>query len=88
MKKLSRKFKFKIWSKIVKVSKMTDNFQFLNRQGMFSFSPEQTAKCNAQGAEKKSTSMPYICREVYKTLSASYSVMRLGKKFVISCIGQ
>ena len=42
---------------------MTDNFLFLNRQEMFSLSPEQTAKCNAQGAEKKSTSMPYICQE-------------------------
>ena len=50
-------------------SNMTDNFQFLNRQEMFSFSLEQRAKCNAQGAERKSTSMPYICQEVQDSFS-------------------
>ena len=66
---------------------MTDNFQFLKRQEMFSLSPEQRAKCNAQGAEKNQHPCLIFVRR-YKTLSASYSVMRLGKKFVISCIGQ
>ena len=36
---------------------------------MFSLSLEQRAKCNAQGAEKKSTSMPYICQEVQDSFS-------------------
>ena len=60
-KSRDKKFKSKIWNKIFKVSIMTDNFQFLNRQEMFSFSLEQRAKCNALGAERKSTSMPYVC---------------------------
>ena len=86
--KSREKFKFKIWNKIVKVSKMTDNFQFLNRQEMFSLSLEQTAKCNVQGAEKKNQHPSLLFVKRCKALSASYLVMRLGKKFVISCIGQ
>ena len=86
-KSREKNLKFKIWNKIIKVSKMTDNFQFLNRQEIFYFSLEQRAKCNAQGAEKNQHPCTMFVRR-YKTLSASYSVIRLGKKFVNSCIGQ
>ena len=41
---------------------------------MFSFSLEQRAKCNAQGAEKKSTSMPYISHEVQDSFSKLLSI--------------
>ena len=53
MKKVEKKFKFKIWNKIVKVSKMTNNLQFLNRQEMVSLSLEQRAKCQCSRCWKK-----------------------------------
>ena len=53
---------------------------------MFSLSIEQTAKDDAQGAEKNPHPCPIFVRR-YKTLSASYSVMRLGKKLSFLALG-
>ena len=39
---------------------------------MFSLSLEQTAKCNAQGAGKNSTSMHYICQKVQDSVQDSF----------------
>ena len=40
---------------------------------MVSLSLEQRAKCNAQGAEKKSTFMPYGCQKIQDSFSKQLS---------------
>ena len=52
---------------------------------MFSLSLEQTAKCNVQGAEKKSASKPFICQEVQGSFSKllsneAWKLVFIGKR--------